>query len=56
MGRNGGMPYGAERLFNVKVFGAVALVGTFAMSTLAEAGSANGTWLRDNGAHVLAFD
>lgn len=27
-----------------------------ALSTLAAAGSANGTWLRDNGAHVLAFD
>ncbi|MBR2535666.1 MAG: DUF2147 domain-containing protein [Hyphomicrobium sp.] len=50
------MMHRSSRYFNAKVFGAAALAGMVAMSTLAEAGSANGTWLRDNGAHVLAFD
>lgn len=35
---------------------AATVLGMAALPTLAEAGSANGTWLRDNGAHVLAFD
>lgn len=50
------MAYLFERMLDARVFGAATLVSVAAMSTLAQAGSANGTWLRDNGAHVLAFD
>lgn len=35
---------------------ATAAVASLAFAATASAGSANGTWLRDNGAHVLAFD
>lgn len=33
-----------------------ALFSALALTSAATAGSANGTWLRSNGAHVLAFD
>jgi uncharacterized protein (DUF2147 family) len=33
-----------------------ALASTFAVVTIAHAASANGSWLRSNGAHILAFD
>lgn len=46
----------ASNVFKSKVFVASAAVCMVGMSTLAHAESANGTWLRDNGAHVLAFD
>ena len=35
---------------------AATVLGMAALPSVAVAGSANGTWLRDNGAHVLAFD
>lgn len=35
---------------------AATFIGMAALPSVAVAGSANGTWLRDNGAHVLAFD
>jgi uncharacterized protein (DUF2147 family) len=34
----------------------IAAIAALAFTTAAVAGDANGTWLRDNGAHVLAFD
>lgn len=46
----------AAKFFNPRIFVVAAAVSMTAMSTLAEAGSPNGTWLRNNGAHVLAFD
>jgi uncharacterized protein (DUF2147 family) len=48
--------YRVAKYLDVKLFVAATAVCLVVMSTLAEAGSANGTWLRDNGAHVLAFD
>jgi uncharacterized protein (DUF2147 family) len=33
-----------------------AVVSTLALATMAQADSANGTWLRSNGAHIEAFD
>jgi len=48
--------YQLSGFFNSRVFVASAAVCMVALSTLAQADSANGTWLRDNGAHVLAFD
>ena len=35
---------------------ALAAAVTFTVASLAHAGSANGLWLRDNGAHIQAFD
>lgn len=37
-------------------FATGAALATFGAMTAAHATSANGTWLRSNGAHVLAFD
>lgn len=37
-------------------FAAVAVVSSLSLAAIAHAGSANGTWKRSNGAHVLAFD
>lgn len=50
------MTYRSAKILNVQIFTAAAVICMGAMSTLAEAASANGTWLRDNGAHVQAFD
>ncbi len=35
---------------------ALAAASSFIVAVPAVAGNANGTWLRDNGAHILAFD
>ncbi|MEQ1670008.1 MAG: DUF2147 domain-containing protein [Hyphomicrobium sp.] len=37
-------------------FSTAVLVSSVALASVAMAGSANGTWKRSNGAHVLAFD
>ena len=46
----------ASRFLRAGAFGAVSVFGLVSMPALAVAASANGTWLRDNGAHVQAFD
>lgn len=50
------MVYSTSRVRRAGMFGAVSIFGLASMSALAVAASANGTWLRDNGAHVQAFD
>lgn len=50
------MAFAATRILQASALGTISTLSMLVMATAAVAGSANGTWLRDNGAHVLAFD